>query len=304
MLVVVRINRHLRKISRMDMPRPRFVQRPPIAWFGHPAVGAPELAVLSVLLYYADRFGRCHPSQSTIATLLRKSRPWVNSVIAGLVEYGLIERERRRLGRGGETSCTYSLIGVGTNAEAGVADANMPRPPADTPCQPADTLMEYNEQEDPPSHAGVHEEEILVDLEARRAEPTAPPLNWTPTPADTAWALARYPDLDVLAFTEHFLLTCRAKGYRYADPSAAWRRWLLEPKGRLPLITEPTGETRHDRSAEDRDPSARCPGPRGGARAGRRHAPQQTSGEARVAAWGRALARRQAARADADGGAG
>jgi len=62
------------------------------------------------------------------------------------------------------------------------------------------------------------------------------PSDWVPTAADAAWAKARCPDLDVVAFTETFVLTCRAKGYRYADISAAWRRWLVEPKGRLPLI--------------------------------------------------------------------
>ena len=59
---------------------------------------------------------------------------------------------------------------------------------------------------------------------------------WVPAAADIAWAKVRHPDLDVLVFTETFVLSCRAKGYRYSDPSAAWRRWLIEPKGRLPLL--------------------------------------------------------------------
>ena len=55
-----------------------------------------------------------------------------------------------------------------------------------------------------------------------------------------AWARSRHPNLDILAFTESFVLSCRAKGYRYADPSAAWRRWLIEPKGKLPQLPAPT----------------------------------------------------------------
>ena len=78
-----------------------------------------------------------------------------------------------------------------------------------------------------------------------RLRPRVEPLrarsaDWVPTVDDIAWARSRHPNLDILAFTETFVLSCRAKGYRYADPSAAWRRWLIEPKGKLPQLPAAT----------------------------------------------------------------
>lgn len=238
----------------MDAAKPlRFCQRPPATWFGHPAVGAAELAVLMALLFHADRYGRCHPSQSTLAAMLQKSRAWVNSVIASLADAGLVERERRRLAKGGETSCIYKLAGIGE--EPGVAEENTSCRAADTVCQPADRLMSHNDQQQDslsPRVGAPEEEDAFTDFLAK--EPTIPPPNWTPTPDDAAWALARYPALDVLAFTQIFVLSCRAKSYRYTDISAAWRRWLVEPKGRLPMLRSKSD----DRFAAQRRPDARA----------------------------------------------
>jgi hypothetical protein len=76
------------------------------------------------------------------------------------------------------------------------------------------------------------------------ALPADIPADWVPTAADVAWARSRCPNLDILAFTENFVLACCAKGYRYADASAAWRKWLVEPKGRLPTIELRPGASR------------------------------------------------------------
>jgi hypothetical protein len=51
------------------------------------------------------------------------------------------------------------------------------------------------------------------------------------------------------SFTEMFVLSCQARGYRYANISAAWRRWLLEPKGKPLAPTKPTAcPTPHGRN--------------------------------------------------------
>jgi hypothetical protein len=76
--------------------------------------------------------------------------------------------------------------------------------------------------------------------------------DWQPNAADLAWAAKACPKLNVAIFTQRFVLSCQAKGYRYADYNAAWRRWVSEPKSPLPLIrhqTQPTiqsGESDHD----------------------------------------------------------
>lgn len=76
------------------------------------------------------------------------------------------------------------------------------------------------------------------------------PADWQPTPDDIAWARGRVPGLDTERFTESFVLSCRAKGYRYTDVSSAWRRWLAEPKGRLPLLNQSSQDIRRDRTSD------------------------------------------------------
>jgi hypothetical protein len=75
---------------------------------------------------------------------------------------------------------------------------------------------------------------------------------WRPGEDDMAWARARMPDLDIAAYTENFVLTCLAKGYRYADPSFGWRLWIADPKKPLPTLafkpqTPISGDSSHDR---------------------------------------------------------
>lgn len=92
----------------------------------------------------------------------------------------------------------------------------------------------------------------LTDRPAKPApsETGAVPADWRPTPDDIAWAQARIAGLDAARFTECFVLSCRAKGYRYTDISSAWRRWLNEPKGRLPMLNQSPRDIRHDRTSE------------------------------------------------------
>ena len=56
------------------------------------AVGLDEIGVLAVMSTYADRDGHCRVSQSTLAHILKRSRPWVIKTINTLEGLGLVER--------------------------------------------------------------------------------------------------------------------------------------------------------------------------------------------------------------------
>ena len=67
-------------------------------------------------------------------------------------------------------------------------------------------------------------------------------LAWKPSPSRLRLGAGTVSRLDIDAFTDCFVLTCRAKNYRYTDASAAWRLWIRDPKKPLPSLelTEPT----------------------------------------------------------------
>jgi hypothetical protein len=154
---------------------------------------------------------------------------------------------------------------VGSRAGTPSQRADTPGNPAGTPCQRADTNLTHFNDSDSLSlrdlRCGVREgknegignhrgregappaEERSASLTLER--PAPPALDWMPRVEDVAWALRTIPDLDVDRHTERFVLSCRAKGYAYRDPSAAWRRWLIEPKTELP---KRHGQTRHNYS--------------------------------------------------------
>ena len=65
------------------------------------------------------------------------------------------------------------------------------------------------------------------------------PADWQPGGGDLIWLAAHRPDLDARYMTEVFVCGSRARGLRYADPSAAWRRWALAERapGRRPVAS-------------------------------------------------------------------
>jgi hypothetical protein len=200
----------------------------PTCWLNNPELGADELAVLMALAQHADSNGRCWPSQSRIAGMLKRSRSWVSGVITRLVDLGLVTRAHRCNADGGHSSCLYTIPDLArARAAAAAGQADIPAACHDTPCRSGRQELNPQEQKSPSDGASVREG-------GEGKGPQTVPNDWVPTAADVAWARQRFPDLDVLDHTERFLLSCRAKGYRYSDISAAWRRWLLEPKGRLP----------------------------------------------------------------------
>jgi hypothetical protein len=137
----------------------------------------------------------------------------------------------------------------GSEARAPEADENA-RQPADRGCRSADrgrksadtnlTQPNDSEQLSPTGRGetpGWREGEndgsgLSISIALERT--AVPALDWRPGAEDVAWALGKFPDLDVDRHTERFVLSCRARGYAYRDHAAAWRRWLIEPKADLP----------------------------------------------------------------------
>jgi hypothetical protein len=210
------------------------------AWMDNPEVGADEIAVLAVLSTYVGRDGTCWHSQSTLAGRLKRSRPWVISVLNELERLGLVRRERRHAKGGAMRSCLYEIVGHGDTLAAMRPDTGDTVPaPALAPdkvevCQPADTGVKPADRE--------HLKSINTRLSQRgRQEPvkaagrhlrcgfpkTLPPLDWKPSAADLAFAAEHVPHLDPLRFAARYVSCCHAHGYRYHNHSAAYRTWLL-----------------------------------------------------------------------------
>ena len=232
-----------------------------------PGLSVAAKAVYAALATYADRAGWIWVRQETIAADLERSRAWVHAAIAELEGQGLILHDRQYI-EGRQRASRYRLQD-GLTRQAGDT-VGLVSEEADAAVQPADT-SHHDESKDPlPPAASESSDRAGQEADASPSEPLpaspcapAPPEciapDWVPTAADVAWAKARHPDLDVLAFTETFVLSCRAKGYRYSDPSAAWRRWLVEPKGRLPRLGPPSPRTapNQDQDHDDRRPNHR-----------------------------------------------
>jgi hypothetical protein len=211
-----------------------------------PGLSVAAKATYSTLATYADRNGWIWVRQSTLAADLERSRPWVLAALAELESAGLLQHERRFV-EGRQRASRYRLLDGITRFPA----AN-DQPDLDVDedlASPAEQVSDVRDSGVSGSNTNHNEDSSLSLLRAGvretdrnqvflgKEEPAGSvPLDWVPTAADVIWAKGKHPKLNVLVFTERFVLTCRAKGYRYADPSAAWRRWLIEPKGRLPLL--------------------------------------------------------------------
>ena len=186
----------------------------PAWWMGHPGVDADGFAVLAALATYADANGTCSPSQSTIASRLSRSRPWVNRELGRLVEAGLIEKVARSRSNGGTTSCLYRLR------------MEQSMNPSPQPCHERDT----------PCHAGDRSQTVPKQTRLRRrtagATPviSTPPSDWTPSPEAIEEAASRHGGIDLLDHAARFVRRCIERRYRYAadDLDRAWSKWLDE----------------------------------------------------------------------------
>src|SRR5690625_2848241 len=130
--------------------------RVPAWWLLHPGMNIDRFGVLAALSTYADERGICTPSQGTLARRLKRSRPWVNRVIAELVSLGLIKKRARSRKNGGTTSCEYVVRFSAEVAADPIRSAEAEEPcaqwsqapvsPGDSPCHDGDRNQVDTEQ--------------------------------------------------------------------------------------------------------------------------------------------------------------
>ncbi|MBK1842597.1 helix-turn-helix domain-containing protein [Azospirillum sp. YIM B02556] len=248
--------------------------RIPAWWLDHPDLDADGLAVLAALSTYADEAGVCWPSQATLAEKLKRSRPTVNRILGRLEALELVGIEHRRSANGGRLSCRYRLVLLAGNAATDGAGVDSPvDSPADSPCSAASHEQPEPEQIPDTLHRRADEHETTP------AEPV--PQDWVPAPTDRQWATAQFPEVDVGRHAERFVQQCRAHGYRYRDPAAAWRSWLLQDMARVTARME-------QRPAA----TVRAPDGRAGRAGSRPVMPTAAAGaEQRLSAWASVAAR-------------
>lgn len=199
--------------------------RVPSWWLDHPDIDADALAVLSALATFANRQGRCWPSQTTLAAKLKRSRAWVNKTLGRLADAGLIAVRDRWSENGGRLSSLYELQTTpapGASVSHGGAPAkslNSPVATANAPCQPQ--RHEQPEIKQIPDSLSTDAGE-----DAGLSAAVSPGADWSPSAEDRAWAENQHSTVDIDRHVETFRLRCQAHGYRYRDVGAAWRAWL------------------------------------------------------------------------------
>jgi hypothetical protein len=218
--------------------------------------------------------------QATFAARAGRSRPWLNAALLELERFGLLRVERvyadglqranryvltdrleRNGGKGrepnpvGETPLETDLdirqesfqAGSDQSTGAGCTSVDGADSLVASAVKPADTSHDSDSDlslSEPRERAN---RDTGKGRDGDQERPAIPP-DWTPNADDLAWASKARPGLDVPAFTERFILACRAKPYIYADYHTAWRQWILTPKSPLPMIRQPiilSGETDH-----------------------------------------------------------
>lgn len=240
----------------------------PAWWLDHPDLDADGFAVLAALATFADEQGICWPSQSTLATKLKRSRPTINRILQRLDEIGLVTIEHRRGRDGARLSCLYRLR-IGQRNDELMEAVSHPVEKADRddsqtngPCSTA-------------SQEQLHSEQILDSLASGTREPMCDvPDRWIPTVADLAWAQNRFGMVDLNQHVEGFVLRCRAHGYRYRDISAAWRAWLVQDVAAGKAPAAKTGKSSSTAPTTD-------------------HHPREGAAEQRLNAWMAVAARLQ-----------
>jgi hypothetical protein len=232
------------------------------------AVGLDEIGVLAVMSTYADREGHCRVSQSTLARILKRSRPWVIKTLNTLEELGLVERTQVVDSRtGARRACSYrlrfDLLPSASETHPPAVGVDLPEPaPSDCPrCDRGghrhDTIQ-TNPEQDGLSPGCRERERFQPD-----AGSTTVPADWRPSAADLAWASETHPWLDADQLTRQFIAGSASKGYRYQDLSAGWRSWaenqanwrkkddFRQPR-RDPLPRQPKDRTARSHPADSR----------------------------------------------------
>ena len=204
----------------------------PAWWLLHPAIDADKFCVLAALATYADDDGFCEPSQATLALRLKRSRPWVNRVIADLTAGCFLEKTMRTRRNGGTTSCRYRLTQIAP--DAGQAAVTHPTPvshAADTPRHRPDRSQPEPEQNQE-LHPAACEAARSDPERLKEVEPVA--TDWNPSQATIEKAVLVYPEADYRSHVVLFVARCRSKGYRYRSEALddTWLAWFIEDQRR------------------------------------------------------------------------
>ena len=206
-------------------------------WLHHPDTDADHICMLATLSTYADDRGTCHPSQATLARHVKRSRPWVNRVIAELTAMGLIRKTARtRTNNAGTTSCEYRLVNRRESSDCAVVpvtEATAPSHDADTPSQERDTTQHVTKQNNHARSAGHRPMDDHVperSVQPSRSQRIEVPADWAPSQVVMARARLLCPDTDLQAHVIKFVSRCRSKGYLYQADARddAWLSWLAE----------------------------------------------------------------------------
>jgi hypothetical protein len=209
----------------------------PAWWLLHPRMDADRFCVMAAMATYADETGRCEPSQATLARHLRRSRPWVNGVVARLAADGFLEKTGRSRRNGGNTSCEYRLC-------------------MEPPVMTSDAVTGVTAPDavqDSPRHRGDQSQAVVKQIQNSRLTARADqigqsgpeirgttsgtveevPRDWRPSTEDLTRGHAICPEADLVGHATLFVHRCRAKGYRYTPGALgdAWLAWLIEDHG-------------------------------------------------------------------------
>ncbi|WP_207540748.1 helix-turn-helix domain-containing protein [Sabulicella rubraurantiaca] len=207
-------------------------------------MNADRYAVLAALSTYADDQGWCFPSQGTLARWLKRSRPWVNQIIADLARLGFVEKTQWRRNDGGMSSCRYRIVEyLPVTAKGSVEAATGAGRQPDRGCHPGDRNQPKAEQnQNPPAAPRATELSRSTDERADpRGELVSVPKDWAPSADELGEAARLAPRMDLSRHTAKFVHRCQAKGYRYrADCiGAAWLSWLIEDLAKEAPPAEP-----------------------------------------------------------------
>ena len=194
----------------------------PAWWLMHPEIDADRFCVLSALATYADEDGMCFPSQATLALRLKRSRPWINRVVADLAAAGLLVKISRKRLNGGTTSCEYRLV---LDQHAAVVSLTPPVIGTDSPRHPSDeNQLQSQQTQVKPTPAHLHRKPTFSSSRNSLRH------DWEPSVAAREEALRLCPKADVKAHATKFALRCRAKGYNIepGKEDDTWLSWLVE----------------------------------------------------------------------------
>jgi hypothetical protein len=218
---------------------------------------AADIGLLAILASHTDEMGECYPSQSTLAKQVSRERAWVNRRLSALSQTEIgsmkaLEKLRRSLRKGGETSCLYRIPHMNLK----LISTNNADSITNTPCGEQSHKQEQSHyQETLPQSAREYENKPRVEESDTAA--------WTPTTKDIAFATAKRPDLshEDLILLSKKLLAQHGKHLPPAKTSLIFRRWVLTERTvhhaydqdhcyeNRRYSSGPTGKQRFDRSA-------------------------------------------------------